>query len=452
LNDPRAKDAARKPAGASVIPMLLAVWAILVFGFLAGYASKTFHLFPSDQIDFLRFQVKRALKGDLSKPQFPYGETKETRTLIVPHPEAVAPGMTLLSGIGPKGTIYAKLIRADGTTLHSWDLDWFRIWDNAQGYIPEKDRPKSKPGTEIHGILLEPNGDLLFNYENLGMARVDACGKVLWRLHRRTHHSVFKDDDGNFWTSEMRVSDKPNASLPGIGPEVYSYYILKISPDGRVLREINTYDVLQKNGLNGIIYSHSTDGDDSGASGDLLHQNDVEIFPNRLPEGFFKHGDMMVSLRNANAIMVLEPQTLKVKAFIIDRFVRQHDPDFVDGWTISVFDNNNVNANPDRASSRLVEYSMRDNTLKVLFEGDPQHPFYTRIMGKEQWLSNGNVLLTEAVGGRALEIDPQGRLVWEWVNHAGPGLIGLLTEAARIPPDFLSEQQLRDISSRCAKS
>ena len=38
-------------------------------------------------------------------------------------------------------------------------------------------------------------GDLIFNYENLGLVRVDVCGNVVWRLPYRTHHSIWRDEN-----------------------------------------------------------------------------------------------------------------------------------------------------------------------------------------------------------------------------------------------------------------
>ena len=47
----------------------------------------------------------------------------------------------------------------------------------------------------------------------------------------------------------------------------------------------------------------------------------------------------MISLRNVSTVLVFDPDDLKIRYSITGRFVRQHDPDFVDNNTISVFDN-----------------------------------------------------------------------------------------------------------------
>ena len=66
-------------------------------------------------------------------------------------------------------------------------------------------------------------------------------------------------------------------------------------------------------------------------SGDTLHMNDVETFPGYKEEGAFAAGDIMVSLRNINAIVIFSEKDEKVKYACVGEFVRQHDPDFIDG-------------------------------------------------------------------------------------------------------------------------
>jgi len=163
----------------------------------------------------------------------------------------------------------------------------------------------------------------------------------------------------------------------------------------------------------------------------------------------FKAGDIMLSFRNVSGVIVFDPDTLEIKASTIGRFVHQHDPDFVDGSTITVLDNNNVTSDPRLQSSRIVEYSFKTGRERVLYSGAPGRPFYTDIMGKHQWLANGDLLVTEAMKGRAFEVNPRGQTVWEYRNVAQPGLRGLIDEAQRISPDKLSVERLHQIVAAC---
>jgi hypothetical protein len=157
----------------------------------------------------------------------------------------------------------------------------------------------------------------------------------------------------------------------------------------------------------------------------------------------------MVSLRNINAILIFDPTNLKVRHVIIGPFVRQHDPDFIDGWTISIFDNNNVGKEQRRGSSRIVLYSLRDGASKVMFAGSPQLPFYTYVMGKHEYLANGNLLMTEPTRGRAIEVNRAGQLVFEYNNRFDSRWVGVLDEAQRITPDRISSERLNSLAKAC---
>ena len=74
--------------------------------------------------------------------------------------------------------------------------------------------------------------------------------------------------------------------------------------------------------------------------------------------------------------------------------------------------------------------------VTVAFEGNKDIPFYTHIKGKHQWLPNGNLLVTESVQGRAFELNPQGEIVWEYINYLLPDFVGSVTEVTRLPASY----------------
>jgi hypothetical protein len=76
------------------------------------------------------------------------------------------------------------------------------------------------------------------------------------------------------------------------------------------------------------------------------------------------------------------------------------------------------------------------DSVETVFEGSTAIPFYSNIMGKHQWLPNGNLLLTESMKGRAVEVTPDGERAWEFVNYVRPGTVGLMEEVQRLEPRF----------------
>jgi hypothetical protein len=430
-------------------PVALLLWGVVVAGFLMGAEAADRKWPPYRSVATTKAELVNLWRSARGRIDEPYVKTGQRRTVVIHRRDAMAPGMTMISGVGPAGSLFVKLVDAEGQALHAWDIDWFRLWPDAR-HVPDNLKPKQRPGTGIHGMLLSANGDLTFNFDGLGLMQLDICGRPKWRLPRLTSHSLYRDAAGDFWTFDFVERKQPLPDRPNLGPPFFEFTVLKVSPQGRVLREIPVTDLLLRNGYQGMLYESAVSGD-TRMNGDTLHLNSVELFPANLKSGLFKAGDVMMSFRNTNSIVVFDPGTLKVRKVIFGPFVRQHDPHFVDGSTITVFDNNNVGAGAPRASSRVVAYSVSDGTSKVLFEGTPAHPFYTYSLGKQYTLANGDLLLTEAQSGRVLEVSPGGEVVWEYFNHVKPGILAQVSDAQRITPAYMSADRLKALAANCPR-
>ena len=137
---------------------------------------------------------------------------------------------------------------------------------------------------------------------------------------------------------------------------------------------------------------------------------------------------------------MLDGETDLVKWSVSGPFLAQHDPDFLDDGTISVFDNHrfDTNLNGRTLQSRIVVIDPATGGFSVVYGDDPQtEPFYTGKMGKHERLANGNMLITEAEAGRAFEVTPEGRVVWEFINAWGEGKTAWIMGAQRYPVDYL---------------
>ncbi|MCA8974821.1 MAG: aryl-sulfate sulfotransferase [Planctomycetes bacterium] len=346
------------------------------------------------------------------------------------------PGLNLVTEI-LSDELSVKVMDLDGKTLNRWSIDWFRIWPNAQ-HVPDRIMPRSRPGTHVNGAALLDNGDLVFNFEHLGMVRMSRDGEVQWRLAYQTHHSVHRGDDGNLWVCGQREHDVPDARFPSLVPPFVEDTVVVVTPKGQIVREWSVPELLSKNGRQGLLCLANLDVYSTAVTGDVTHLNHVEPFPARMAPGIFGPGDVLVSLRNINTVFVFETRTDRIKFVSTGQFVRQHDPHFVDANTISVFDNNCVGAPGTPRQSRIVLVSARDQALKVWFAGTPEHPFFTPIMGRHQWLADGHLLITDSCGGRAFELDQKGEVVWWYVNFVEADVIGAVEQVERIPLGFAS--------------
>ena len=256
--------------------------------------------------------------------------------------------------------------------------------------------------------------------------------------------------------------DAPPDNLQNHRPRFIEFTVQKLTPAGELIWELSVNELLRDQGLQGLLYLSTLEDLRVVVRGDTLHLNDVDVFPETLPEGVFRHGDIMLSLRNINTVMVIDPVDFKIRWISTGKVLRQHDPAFIDGNTISIFDNNNLlddyfdNASGKRGaqgqSSRIVTLSAADDEVAVVkYDGAPDNTFFTDAMGSHQWLPNGNLLVIEARAGRVFEVAPDGTLLWELFNVIGPELLGAINDAMRLDTRF-DRAFFERIGSDCSTS
>ena len=447
--------------------LLDVLWLILVGAFLFG-AGVTYQWFVNRNpiypftlfgtvLDESKSQVANTLQQfGLKKPSY-YYQTGAKSGGLVKETGSAAPGLTLITAVNGKGELEAAIVELDGSAVQTWPIDWFTLWPDAT-HVPDIFIPKTEPGTHIHGAVVMDNGDLVFNFEYQGLMRLDVCGDTVWRLPYQTHHSIDRDEEtGNLWVSGRIFHDEPSPEFPNHVPPFAEPTVLEVSPDGEILSEVSVIELLEKNDLDGLLYMDDFDDIQRGrakTTGDTLHLNDIEVFPSDMRPGRFKPGDLMLSLRNIHTVLVFDPKSEKITFRQTGGFVGQHDPDFIDGDRISVFDNAVATGEDAPHESRIVVLvgNQAEAKPEVYYQGSAGEPFYTEVMGKHQWLDNGNLLLTESTKGRAFELDPKGEIVWEHVNLVDDeGWVGLVDEAQRLPlrfdRAFFDEQRSRRCSA-----
>lgn len=420
------------------IPLLSFIFGLCLVCFIWGGASSQLKIFPHEQI-IQAVATAKQFTYDLSlaKPWF-YQPTNATSPLILHKPADISPGLTKIVSIDTDNTLAIKVIDINGEAVQQWNPEWFAIWKNPT-HLAKKDQPKTRPGTTIHGAEILKDGSVVFNFEGRGMVRLDACGNVMWKLPFTTHHSIHITDNDTIIAPGGIIHAEDSKEYENIKGPFIEDVILEISMEGSILSQKSIIALLIENNLPGLIYTSSQSNWHTVVTDDLFHLNDIEIFPKNLEPGVFKPGDIMLSLRNLNAILVLD-KNYKIKYTSIGKYIRQHDPDFINGNTISVYDNNNIGLDDQGHYSRIAIENAELGTVSTYFEGSKQQPFYAKILGKHQWLKNGNLLVNEGPQGRAFELNAAKEIVWEYNNLAGgEGFSGVLMETQRLPSHFTSE-------------
>jgi hypothetical protein len=408
----------------SRIEQLVRFLSIASLAFLYGFFAQHFKLFPYEQLNAALGQATAPVRGGYANVATHYlnPAAYDRQGARILDKAAVQPGLTLMTSFWPDMDWKAgiKLLDINGRTVHQWKTDVNELWPG---------RPDTSMFAYIHGMYLFPNGDILFNVEQTGLFMIDSCGAVKWHLDHVTHHSVARDNDGNFWIpgSTKLTKGKPEdmeyiRQFPGLSPgpgnPLYEDRLLKVSPQGELLADISLLKVLYDNDLQRYIVKIS-----KRKTGDILHLNDIDVLDESMAAQYplFAAGDLAVSLRHLHMVLVMDPNTGVVKWYSTDPWIEQHDPDFTgDGW-ITVFDNNHdFGKQADRGAmlggSRIVAVQPHTGKIKIVYPHNKAEQFYTEAAGKLQRLDNGNLLITEAKAGRVFEITDQGELVWEWIN------------------------------------
>lgn len=424
--------------GPDIVAKILFVFSLSILVFAYGYFAHKFQLFPHGFLESAAQGMSKVGSELTNQRSWFYKPTHVTEKVARHEHSRAYNALSMTTSIAEDNKMYVRIIDMEGNVVQEWKISWGEIWPDAT-HIPKHEIPKEDPGTHIHGAVVMGNGDIVFNFEHLGLVRLNPCGDVVWRLPYRTHHSIFKDDSGDLWVSAQINHDDADPSIPNYTGAFIEPTVLKVSPEGEILLEKSLMKLLQENNLHSLLYMTPSDDIFMAAGGDTLHLNDVEVFPTHMTEGFFKHGDVMISLRNVNTILVFDPVTWKVKYKSIGAFLRQHDPDFIDGNAISIYDNNSIAQAGGARYSRILIESVNDQVITSYFTGSKEQPFFSAIMGKHQWLPNGNLLITDSLASKAFELDGQGEIVWEYTNTLGDGYAGIVEEVTRLPRSYNAE-------------
>jgi Arylsulfotransferase (ASST) len=375
----------------------------------------------------------------------------ELEGVVVHVPDAPQPGLALISGISEDGVVGLRLIGIDGTVRHRWPASFSAIWPDPQ-HVRGSRLPANDWDTEIHGAALLPDGDVVFNFERYGLQRLDPCGELVWKLPYMTHHAVFVSDDGHLWVPGIRYHAEPVSSLPGIVPPFEEDMILEVSPDGTILREISLLELFYANELQALLFANGGHTIDAVSHKDLLHLNDIEILSKSDAAAFplFEAGDIMLSLRNLNLVMVIDPATEAVRWTQSGPWIRQHDPDFLPDGRIMVFDNRRDESGRQVfGGSRILAIDPVTREVQTLYEGSEEAPFFSNVKGKQQLLANGDLLIAEAERGRVFEVTPDGRIVWSHISRFDDDYVSKISDAERYSEKYadFTVQKCREYGS-----
>jgi len=347
-------------------------------------------------------------------------EAPSRRGVTVYNEELAYNGLNLyVSGHGPE----AILMDMEGNVLHRWRLDVKQAW------------PKFKPpeGNESYRFwrraYLYPNGDLLAIFDGVGLIKIDKDSNLIWTYDGRAHHDIFVAEDGRIYTLTVELN-----LLPEIDSKrpVFEEFVVVLDESGRELEKVSIIKCLENSDYAPVLKNIKVEG-----QGDILHTNTVELLDGSLSDKLpaFKKGNVLTSIRYLDLVGVVDLDSERVEWALSGLWRWQHQPTMLDNGHMLIFDNLGLGER-----SRVIELDPFTQEVYWEYVGTPDEPFFTESCGSSERLPNGNTLITESEAGRAFEVTPDKRIVWEFFNPHRAGendeLIATLFDLVRLDTDF----------------
>ncbi len=289
---------------------------------------------------------------------------------------------------------------------------------------------------------VESNGDLISHAEEGPIFKLDLCSNINWVLSdERYHHSIEKDHEGNFWIPSYLEPYSKTMQNYRVRTGLLDDAINKVSTDGEILYRKSVFDIL----MEGNIARYNQIYIDN----DPFHLNDIQPV---LKDGdYWKKGDIFLSLRNINTIILYRPSESKVLKVITGPFYMQHDVDIISNNEISIFNNNYffTKNGPKNENIEILIYDFKTNTFSKSFDNSINDiNIKTGAGGLSDFLKDGSILIEEQSKGRLLLIDKDGRLEWEYVNKSTDGKIYQLNWSRVINDDEHIEKLRYEIENK----
>jgi len=415
-----------------VLHQLTKVWfwlAILVVGFLWGIACVHFKIFPYSILQNAK-QAAEAWSWVLEGQPTTFVGFEGTRSDPPgPRPLTTTTPEFILIGGGPKENLpacpdfgcLAWIMDRQGTIRHTWQIDPRVIIDGMSGYSGAVTPDNLKP----HDWHLSAEGDLFVIFESIGtypyggsIAKFDWHGTLIWSTNNRAHHWMTVDQNGLMYMPALKTAATPfllgntKAELECDQGGVEIDTINVVNPSGEVVEEIDVLERLLAHGLVGLLK-------DTASDCDPLHLNFVQVVGPELARSVaeLNAGDLLLSVRNINALMLLGAGKRDIKWLLVGHTARQHSPRPNLHGDILIFDN--YGGPRAFGGSRLAKTRVGWRSVETVFptpQSDPNIDFFSKQAGHiVRHRAANRVLVALTAPGRILEIDLDGGdVIWEY--------------------------------------
>lgn len=426
-----------------VFSVLISILGLVVLAFICGAGVMFFQLPPSD------FLAKGFIGGRAWFERMGTPQTADQEVFLPPNgvdkPDKTLDGFTLcaFATLNADNT-QAFLLDMKRQPRHRWGVKFSQVWPNpthVQG--PVKDTLVC-----FFACHLYPNGDLLAVLHGVqqlavgyGLVKLDRDSKILWSLPANIHHDVDVGPDGTIYAIQHEVVNSMPPGLEYIPTPCLVDSLITLNSDGQPKgKPISVLEAFRDSPYAAILASLEPGKkkddrpipvtgprfDEQILKEDALHTNFVKLLTPEMAKHFpgWKAGQLLISLRNLDAIAVVDPESRSVVWAARGPWQAQHDVQFLENGNLLMFDNRGL-----PKGSRVLEYNPRTQAFPWSYSGENWTSFYTSERGLCQRLQNGNTLIVNTEGEEILEVSHNKEVVWTFSPHR------YLTYGRRYTPD-----------------
>ena len=323
-----------------------------------------------------------------------------------------------------------RLIDMNGNVVHTWNVEPYfnkraRVLENGHLLYAGPDKRviqydwdsnivwEHKGIGSVNDLRILPNGNrLLIAHEPIPQS---AQGKV----------EDVSEKIAPWWGPRMRGSEEHQQ-----GGDIF-----EVNLNGEVVWEWHAHDHLDLN-----LFSPLT------PLNDWLHMNSIAPLPENkwydAGDKRFKPGNILINPRNINMMYIVDKQTGSVVWEGTHNYkggmAHSHEPEMIEkglpgAGNIILFDNSLFPRNRTHTGQTFI-IELDPTTMEIVWkyetEGYANIKFFSKTMGTQKRLPNGNTFIGEDNTGRLFQVQPDGTIVWEFINRGGT------TRPSVVPYDF----------------
>ncbi len=383
-------------------------------------------------------------------------ENKGLRGVVRYDEQRATPGLNLYGSLTHRE---AYLRTMSGDLVHSWSAEG--VFTDRTDFPLPPEVMNAIDGPVAPGLTVaEIHGDHLLAIESLaGLVKLDWNSNVVFALENNAHHDVDTTADGTIFvlTAVPRWVDTGSGSII-----IVDDVIERISGDGVLKQSYSIFEILAGDpNLHSLVSEHlaiakhwfsnmdqwkqakTRDKAMEQSSfdamfglydevfvqktrilkqshqlyvlfltpADILHSNTLQVLPAR-EDGLWKEGNVLVSVRNMDLIVVLDLEEGKVVwAWGPGDISRQHQPSLLANGNMLIFNNGTANGR-----SGIIELDPGTREVVWTYGDTPETRFFCGAMGGAQGLPRHHTLITNSAIGRVFELDQNHRVVWDFFN------------------------------------